>query len=233
MSPAEITRAIAQARDALANVSALRSPVRVELREASGKTTRLDGAIAIRDPGDVRLKLWRHGRDVMDLTRRDGRVHAWIDPRLNGREHDGDTAVNQARTAQPIDDAQTNRLSDWLRALAWFVTPDEPKDPPWLPGSDAYFVEALNGNEVLTYDVASGLVVKRRPAQGQAWRAEFAYAFEKSEQGDVPRRIELQLTSDETKVRIKLLDPVWNETLGDALFVAPPRAKALSQGGAH
>ncbi|MEM1026692.1 MAG: hypothetical protein AAGJ38_01275 [Planctomycetota bacterium] len=232
----EVLAAIQDSREAQAAVTAVRSPIHVEIREDNGKTTRLEGALAIRNPGEVRLKLWRQGRDVMDLTQVDGRSYAWLDDRIANRtERNGDRGSKGAEASKSI--AIDERLSDWLSALVWFVTPDTPTEPTLadLRGSPSgeTIVKAIGGKvrtepmqgEQRRYDADTGVLVSRSFANDTNWRVGFEYAKEIE-----TRRVGITVFADQTRVRIHLNKPVWNETLSDALFVPPGRSRLLTEG---
>ena len=227
------------ARRAEADLQAVRSPVRVELRDARGKRTTLDGALAARDPGDVRLKLWKQGRDVMDLTRRQGQGYVWIDERIRESAADPPTGIEASGTAEsdPVFDA---RLANWLAALAWFVEAEHPRDgrlndaevPRWV--APALTTEPIPGTlevspvnaDVFAYDLRTGVLLSRSSARGQ-WSVTFHHTPDPSIGGVSPLRTGMTLEADGLRISVALTDPTWNEPLSDALFTPPKRARPL------
>lgn len=216
----------------------LRSPVRVQITEASGRTRSLDGALAVHASGDLRLKLWRGGRDVLELMRVDGVSHAWIDPRV--AEASDAWSVNGSGN---VGRARTNRdgLTRWIDALSWFLRPSAwSKANPFdalgsieerPAGQAAAGVVATRqtfriGEVAETFDATVPGVVDKRPVQGDAWSASLGY--DRDDAGRAGRVTRITLNTAEISVSIQLRDPVWNAPLPAELFVRPARMKPLS-----
>ncbi|MEM8783561.1 MAG: hypothetical protein AAGE65_11995 [Planctomycetota bacterium] len=239
VSAEDFRLAFARAQEAAGLLTAVRSPVRVEIRDASGRVVRLEGAFAARDPDDVRLKLWRHGRDVMDLTRVSGHGYVWLEKRVAERLGGGDWEGSAPGAGG------SDRLTGWLSAMAWFIEPDEPEPGDRSIGFDSIFpgFDRLGASvpgrvetrpieeERFVYDARTGLVLTRRPATGGAWRADFAYTSDTQAPAAPPRRTGMTLAVGDAVVRITLTDPTWNELLGDELFKPSARARPLDGSG--
>ncbi|MEM9752836.1 MAG: hypothetical protein AAF916_05565 [Planctomycetota bacterium] len=219
-------------REVQSSVMSVRSPVRIDLRDAEGKTTRLEGALAVRSTGDVRLKVWRSGRDVMDLTRQDGHAFAWVDDRVLDRADRSETGVELAKTSA---DSLDTRLSDWLSALTWFIRTDQyhglqflssvqldPIDGRPFVQREVIFAEPVDGVRY-GFNTQQGWLESRESVVDPRWRADFSYS------SSLPyRRIGMTLAVEQTKVTVTLSEPSWNEPLADALFVPPKKARPLS-----
>ncbi|MEM1098892.1 MAG: hypothetical protein AAGH92_08895 [Planctomycetota bacterium] len=229
---ATVLQRIETQREVQSSVTSVRSPVRIDLRDAEGKTTRLEGALAVRAPSDVRLKVWRSGRDVMDLTRQDGRAFAWVDDRVLDRV---DRAGTDVETAKRSGDSLDTRLSDWLSALTWFIRTDQyhglrflssvqldPIDGRRFVQREMIFAEPVDGVRY-GFNTQHGWLGSRESVVKPIWRADFSY-------GSSPpyRRIGMTLNVEQTKVTVTLSEPSWNEPLADDLFVPPKKARPLS-----
>ena len=73
---ADTARTILRTR--LKNLRTVRGEATITLTDAKSQTVRLDAAYALQPPGRARLRAWKFGQAVFDLTLRDGDAWAYL-----------------------------------------------------------------------------------------------------------------------------------------------------------
>lgn len=100
-APADANEAmrIIHTRDAA--ITRVQARAAVRLTDAAGKSVELDGALVLSRPGNLRLRTWKMGQAVLDLTVIDGEAFAFI-------------ARDEAADARQLTQSM---LADWTQIL--------------------------------------------------------------------------------------------------------------------
>jgi outer membrane lipoprotein-sorting protein len=212
--PAEQTRqALAQRAEAVKTVSAEGT---ITLTRKGGQSIRFDGAMAIRPPDHSRLRAWKFGQAVFDLTVTPDGV--WIiapdDPdRRDDIRRAGNTAADFGRTFSSL-------LGSYFSSSDLDATED---------GNLMRFRQNRPDGTSLTSDVDRRTLTPRRyKLIDPSGRTRFQLVLDRYKLvDDIPWPRRITADSDTGRIQIELRDIELNVELPAAAFTPPKRAEKL------
>lgn len=194
-----------------AAVTSVQAEANVELTDAKGQTVHLDSALLLQPPDRVRLRAWKFGTAVFDLTVNDGGAFAFV-PR------------DEARPAMP---AARQSITQWVKLLNGHIATEQSR---LTQRGDQLVVETPQGDLTLRCTVdRPTLTAERYELLDRNGKTRFTLAlsdYRTTAAGPVwPMTI--LATSEQGVIRIQATDVTLNEPLPPAAFDPPARAERL------
>ncbi len=215
MSDSQSLATIAQRLDSVKSVS---SACDVTLTDAGGERVRLDGALVAELPDKGRLRAWKFGRAVLDLTLVGGRVWVWTAESGYAAERTDPTRFPSQRLSEAID-----LLGPAYFRSATAIEADRSNEQTLSARGPAF-----GQDDVVCEIDRSTLTPRRYLVPNQEGGSESTLSIEQYAVIDGlawPTRLRLRSASGE--VLIQFNDPELNGEIPAGVFEPPARAKAV------
>jgi hypothetical protein len=183
----------------------------LELTQPDGQSVQLDLAVAMRPPDRARLRAWKFGNAVLDLTLTDDEL--WL-------ESSQDSSHKSQIAAAGVSAAQVAKM--WALLSGGFF------NSPNLVAHDRGDVLIVrHGNIVCTVD-RDTLTPRQYQMQDDTGRTQFSLSLDDYRQfGDLVWPMRITAVSSSGRVVVRLDDVQLNQELPDTAFKPPRRAEKL------
>jgi hypothetical protein len=209
------TESLTTIADRQARVTSISSECRVDLTDTQGQVVRLEAALVAELPGKVRMRAWKFGHAIFDLTLTDGKM--WV---LVPEEGPGAGRINvDALPARSISEALNLLGPDYFRS----ARPAGSDGPVLLARGPAF------GQDDVLCEISRSTLTARRFSLGNGSGSETStltldnYALI----GDLVWPMRWRLQSPSGEVVIRLHEVELNGEVPPGAFSPPARAKAL------
>jgi outer membrane lipoprotein-sorting protein len=212
MSPSDALRVLRARTEKVKSVSATGA---LTLTRPNGESVRFDAAIVMQAPENLRLRAWKMGQAVFDLTIT--RSEAWL------LTPDRSSRAQEIRSAG-VDAAELSKM--WAMFTAQFFERD---DLALVDHEQELIVTAVHGERTIKCHVERRSLTPRRYEMFDAnHRRRFELMLAQyAVFGEIPWPKQLIATSDSGVIQIDLRDVELNGEVAAGAFVPPRRAEKL------